>query len=99
MFVTFRFTNVQSVVEQIYPVISGIIKEEEFEILFEYATKERQNVLIIDQTSKERDRMQLDSFISKAQCALAQAHRTVGASSWVTFRAQAELGAHSPSLR
>jgi hypothetical protein len=41
------------VVEQIYPEISGIIKEEEFETLFEYATKERHNALIIDQTSKQ----------------------------------------------
>ena len=37
--------------EQIYPEISGIIKEEDFE-MFEYATKEKHNALIIDQTSK-----------------------------------------------
>jgi hypothetical protein len=53
IFVIFKFANVQSVVEQIYPEISGIIKEEEFETLFEYATKERHNALIIDQTSKQ----------------------------------------------
>jgi len=41
------------VVEQIYPEISGIIKEEDFEILFEYATKDKHNALIIDQTSKQ----------------------------------------------
>jgi hypothetical protein len=47
IFVIFKFANVQSVVEQIYPEISGIIKEEEFETLFEYATKERHNALIL----------------------------------------------------
>ena len=40
----------KSVTEQIYPEISGIIKEDEFEILFEYATKDRHDSLIIDQT-------------------------------------------------
>ena len=53
IFIIFKFANVKSVTEQIYPEISGIIKEEEFEILFEYATKERHNALIIDQTSKQ----------------------------------------------
>ena len=53
IFVIFKFADVQSVVEQIYPEISGIIKEEDFEILFEYATKDKHNALIIDQTSKQ----------------------------------------------
>ena len=52
IFVIFKFANVKSVTEQIYPEISGIIKEEDFETLFEYATKEKHNALIIDQTSK-----------------------------------------------
>ena len=37
IFVIFKFANVQSVTEQIYPEISGIIKEENFEALLEYA--------------------------------------------------------------
>jgi len=53
IFVIFKFANIQSVIEQIYPEISGIIKEEDFEILFEYATKDKHNALIIDQTSKQ----------------------------------------------
>ena len=53
IWVIFKFANVQSVVEQIYQEISGIIKEEAFEALFEYATKDRHNALIIDQTSKQ----------------------------------------------
>lgn len=52
IFVIFKFANIKSVTEQIYPEVSGTIKEEDFEALFEYATKEKHNALIIDQTSK-----------------------------------------------
>ena len=52
IFVIFKFANVQSVVEQIYPEISGVIKEEDFKIIFEYATINKHDALIIDQTSK-----------------------------------------------
>jgi hypothetical protein len=38
IFVVFKFANTQSVVEQIYPEISGVIKEEDFKNLFEYST-------------------------------------------------------------
>jgi hypothetical protein len=53
IFVIFKFANVKSVTEQIYPEISGLIKEEEFENLFEYATKNRHDSLIIDQTNNK----------------------------------------------
>ena len=53
IFVIFKFANIKSVTEQIYPEVSGVIKEEEFETIFEYATKERHNSLIIDQTAKK----------------------------------------------
>jgi hypothetical protein len=53
IFIIFKFANVKSVTEQIYPEISGIIKEEEFELLFDYATENKHNALIIDQTSKQ----------------------------------------------
>jgi len=52
IFVIFKFANIKSVTEQIYPEVSGVIKEEDFETIFEYATKERHNSLIIDQTAK-----------------------------------------------
>ena len=52
IWIIFKFANVKSVTEQIYPEISGLIKEEDFEMLFEYATKDKHNALIIDQTSK-----------------------------------------------
>jgi hypothetical protein len=38
IFVILKFANVQSVEEQIYPEISGVIKDEDFKIVFEYAT-------------------------------------------------------------
>ena len=53
IFIIFKFANVKSVTEQIYPEISGIIKEEEFELLFDYATENKHNALIIDQTLKQ----------------------------------------------
>ena len=53
IFIIFKFANVKSVTEQIYPEILGIIKEEEFELLFDYATENKHNALIIDQTSKQ----------------------------------------------
>jgi hypothetical protein len=53
IFVIFKFANIKSVTEQIYPEVSGVIKEEDFETIFEYATKEKHNALIIDQTAKK----------------------------------------------
>ncbi len=52
IFVIFKFANAQSVVEQIYPEISGVIKKKEFKNVFEYATLNKHDALIIDQTSK-----------------------------------------------
>ncbi len=52
IFVIFKFANVQSVVEQIYPEIPGVIKEGDFKIGFEYATINKHDALIIDQPSK-----------------------------------------------
>ena len=54
IFVLFKFANAQSVVDQIYPEISGIITEEDFKYLFEYATKDPHHSLIIDSTSKNK---------------------------------------------
>jgi hypothetical protein len=47
IFIIFKFANVKSVTKQIYPEISGIIKEGEFELLFDYATENKHNALII----------------------------------------------------
>ena len=63
IFVIFKFANVQSVVEQIYPEISGVIKEEEFKIVFEYATVNKHDALIIDQTSKHIFKLNWDTAL------------------------------------
>jgi hypothetical protein len=46
------FNELQSAVAQIYPEISGVIKEEDYKIVFEYATINKHDALIIDQASK-----------------------------------------------
>jgi hypothetical protein len=63
IFVIFKFANAQSVVEQIYPEISGVIKEEEFKNLFEYSTLDKHDALIIDQTSKHIFKLNWDTAL------------------------------------
>ena len=63
IFVIFKFANAQSVVEQIYPEISGVIKEEEFKNVFEYATLNKHDALIIDQTSKHIFKLNWDTSL------------------------------------
>ncbi len=63
IFVIFKFANVQSVVEQIYPEIYGVIIEEDFEIIFEYATINKHDALIIDQTSKHIFKLNWDTAL------------------------------------
>ena len=63
IFVIFKFANAQSVVEQIYPEISGVIKEEDFKDVFEYATIEKHDALIIDQTAKHIFKLNWDTAL------------------------------------
>jgi hypothetical protein len=63
IFVIFKFANAQSVVEQIYPEISGVIKEEDFKDVFEYATNEKHDALIIDQTAKHIFKLNWDTAL------------------------------------
>ncbi len=63
MFVIFKLANVQSVVEQIYPEIWGLMKEGDFEIVFEYATLNMHDALIIDQTSKHVFKLNWDAAL------------------------------------
>ena len=46
----FKFANSRSVLEQIYPEVSGIITEENFIEIFEYSTRHKNDCLIIDNT-------------------------------------------------
>ena len=63
IFVIFKFANAQSVVDQIYPEISGVIKEEDFINIFEYATLNKHDALIIDQTSKHIFKLNWDTAL------------------------------------
>ena len=63
IFVIFKFANAQSVVEQIYPEISGIIKEDDFKNVFEYATLNKHDALIIDQTSEHVFKLNWDTAL------------------------------------
>ena len=63
IWIIFKFANVQSVVEQIYPEISGVIKEDDFKIVFEYATINKHDALIIDQTSKHIFKLNWDTAL------------------------------------
>ena len=58
-----------------YPEVSGVIKEDEFLALFEYATNNKHDALIIDQTSKNMFKLNWDiglklSYIEEAKSLL-----------------------------
>ncbi len=58
-----EFSSVEWLVEQIYPEISGVIKEEDFINVFEYATINKHDALIIDQTSKHIFKLNWDTAL------------------------------------
>lgn len=53
LIVLFKFANKEAILEDIYPIISAYITEEEFKELYEYATKEPHDALVIDFTSSK----------------------------------------------
>ena len=50
LIVMFKFANKQSVINDIYPVVSAYITEEQLTELYEYATEEPHDALVIDGT-------------------------------------------------
>jgi hypothetical protein len=64
IWVIFKFANAQSVVEHIYPEVSGVVKEDEFLALFEYVTFGKHDALIIDQTSKNMFKLNWDTALT-----------------------------------
>ena len=46
----FKFADSNKVLEDVYPLFSAFVKEEQFKELYEYATKEPYNALVIDAT-------------------------------------------------
>jgi hypothetical protein len=51
LIVMFKFANKQSILDDIYPVISSYVTEEQFKELYEYSTLEPHNALVIDHTN------------------------------------------------
>ena len=47
LFVIFKFANSQRVIDSIYPEVSAIVKEEEFQQLYEYATNEPHDAFVV----------------------------------------------------
>ena len=58
----FKFANKKSILDDIYPVISAYITEEEFEELYDYATSESHSALVIDHT---KDKIQFKRNFDK----------------------------------
>ena len=46
----FKFADSNKVLEDVYPLFSAFVKEDEFKELYDYATKEAHNALVIDAT-------------------------------------------------
>ena len=63
IWVIFKFANAQSVIEHIYLEVSGVVKEDEFLALFEYATFDKHDALIIDQTSTNMFKLNWDTAL------------------------------------
>ena len=50
IYLLFKFADSETVLEDVYPLFSAFVKEEQFKELYEYATKEPYNALVIDAT-------------------------------------------------
>ena len=46
----FKFANKNTILDDIYPTMSAFITEEQFKNLYDYATEESYNALVIDAT-------------------------------------------------
>ncbi len=49
----FKFANKKAVIEDIHPVVSAYVTEDELMDLYEYGTSESHNALVIDGTSSK----------------------------------------------
>jgi hypothetical protein len=46
----FKFSDYETILEDVYPFFSAFVKEQQFKELYEYATKEPHSALVIDAT-------------------------------------------------
>jgi hypothetical protein len=53
LIVMFKFANKQAVINDIYPVVSAYVTEEKLMELYEHATSEPHDALVIDSTSSK----------------------------------------------
>ena len=53
LIVMFKFANKQAVINDIFPVVSAYVTEEELMELYEYATNENHSALVIDGTGSK----------------------------------------------
>ncbi len=61
----FKFADSETVLEDVYPLFSAFVKEEQFKELYEYATKEPFNALVIDATrGKPIFKKNFDKFLN-----------------------------------
>jgi hypothetical protein len=47
LFVLFKFASYKNVMDGIYPMISGLLTEDEFKDLYEYSTKDKHDSFVI----------------------------------------------------
>jgi len=68
IYVLYKFANKQSVIEQIYPEVSSLCTEEQFEEMYSKATEEEHSALVIDNHPKtpknERFKVNFDKIIN-----------------------------------
>ena len=49
----FKFANKETIIDDVYPTVSAYITEDKFKELYEYATQEPHNALVIDGTGNK----------------------------------------------
>ena len=66
LWILYRFANKNMILEKLYEEVSSLVVEKEFECLYDYATKEPHNALVVDThpLTKNEDRFKLNFDIS-----------------------------------
>ena len=49
----FKFANKESILDDVYPTVSAYVTEEKFKEMYEYATEQPYNALVIDGTGNK----------------------------------------------
>jgi hypothetical protein len=62
LFVLYRFANKSVVLDDIYQEVSGKLTKKDFESLYDYATQDDHDALVIDMTGSSKDLMFRKNF-------------------------------------